>query len=205
MAKYIGQKASTMVVEDDEGNSMTLKEYIMKLARDEIVEIKKQQQSRRVTNQQSDPTLSRQWDFMLQTWIILAILSGMCAVLSAIIHQYIMSIITALIFLGSLGILLTGAFRFIILALFLMIYLFVGFLFSIFYAIALMQDFYICGSWSCEDYRLFLFQINYISNIFVAGMLYVYVRLCWSILVHQRKVTSIQMQQYAKEYYDKQK
>jgi len=203
MATYIGSKVSEMTLKDDDGNTVTLKEYMLKLVDQEIEKRKRQEKSRRITNMQSDPTQSKQWDFLLTTWIILSILSGLCAVLSAIIHQYIMSIIMALIFLGSLGVLFTGALRYIILALFLMVYLFGGFLLSVFYAVAMMQDFYRCDSWSCEEYRMFLFQINYNSNVFVAVMLFLYVRVCWAIIVHQRKITSMQMQQYTKEYYNK--
>jgi hypothetical protein len=175
-----------------------LEEKIKRLVAIELNRQKEQQRGTRILNSSNLPQQSRHWDFLIVSWAIVAILSALSAILSAITFQYVLAIIQAFIFVGSLFGLVVGGFRFVILAVFLLLWMFVAFLFTVFYSIALMPDFYNCTSTSCGTWRLFLFQVNYVVNVLVTGLVFLLVRACWIIITQHRTFTSAKMEHSAR-------
>lgn len=175
-----------------------LEERIARLVNAEIARREEQRRNTRILNTSSLPQQSRQWDFLIISWAIIAITSALSAILSTITFQYVLAIIQAGIFVGSLFGLIVGGFRFVILAVFLMLWMFVAFLFTVFYAVALLPDFYNCTSTSCGTWRLFLYQVNYFVNALVAGLVFLLVRACWLIITQHRTLTSARMEHSAR-------
>jgi hypothetical protein len=187
-------------VKTQSGETLTFEELVQRAVNAAIEQQKQQRLQARAVNASSIPQQSRQWDFLIVVWAILAILSSLSAILSAIIFQYVLAIIQAAIFVGAFIGLLVGAFRYVILALFLMLYMFTAFLFTVFYSIALMLDFYSCSSTSCAEWRLFLFDINYIVTVIVAAMTFLVARACWLIITQHRKLTSADMERQGRDF-----
>lgn len=133
---------------------------------------------------------SYQWTTLLRMWAAIAILAGVSAILSAFTIQYVLAIINAVIFLGSFLCLLTGACRYYILVLFLLLYMFAGFLLETFYIVVLLTDFFKCDSDSCRSWRIYLYQFNFLFVVFLTGTLLLVVRQCWGMLVDHREITN---------------
>jgi len=186
--------ASEFSVKLPTGEVVNLDDYIRRAVSRELDRKKTQQQNTRIANASSIPQQSRQWDFLIIVWAILAILSSLSAILSGILtiygFPYVLAIIQAAVFVGAILGFFVGAFRYIILALFLMLYMFAAFLLTTFYGVALLADFYDCNSNWCAEWRLFLYDVNYIVNIIVAALTFLVTRACWIIITQHRKLTS---------------
>jgi hypothetical protein len=192
-------------IETTDGQVLALDEYIKKAIAAAMDQRAAERRKTRITNASSVPQQSRQWDFLIVIWAILAILSSLSAILSAITFQYVLAIIQAAVFVGAIIGFLVGAFRYVILALFLLLYMFTAFLFTVFYAIALMFDFYNCSSTSCATWRLFLFDTNYIVNAIVAAMCFLVTRACWIIITQHRQLTSAALEEQGRDFIDNKK
>jgi hypothetical protein len=198
-------RATDYVKLSSTGETLTLEELIRRVVNETNAQNSQQRKQTRIVNASSLPQQSRQWDFLIITWAILAILSSFSAILSVITFQYVLAIIQGGIFVGAFISLLVGGFRYVILALFLLLYMFTAFLFTVFYAVALMYDYYNCSSTSCAGWRLFLFQMNYIVNVMVAVLVFLTTRACWLIITEHRKYTSADLAQKARNSFNPKK
>lgn len=133
---------------------------------------------------------SYQWTTLLRMWPAIAILAGVSAILSAFTIQYVLAIVNACVFFGSFFCFITGGLRYYILVLFLLLYIFVGFLFETFYIIVLLTDFYKCNSDSCRGWRIYLYDLNFFFVVLLTGTLLLLVRQCWGMLVDHREITN---------------
>lgn len=144
-----------------------------------------------------------QFDFLLQIWVFLVFLSGLSAVLCAFIMQYVLAIINACVFFGAFLCFFAGAFRYYVLVVILLIYMAAGLVLESYYAVALMKDFYMCDSDSCRDWRLILFDINYLCVALLAMTLFILVKQSWIILEDHKRIVAakveLDMQRYIKE------
>lgn len=144
-----------------------------------------------------------QFDFLLQIWVFLVFLSGLSAVLCAFIMQYVLAIINACVFFGAFLCFFAGAFRYYVLVVALLIYMAAGLILESYYAVALMTDFYMCDSDSCRDWRLILFDINYLCVVLLAVTLFIVVKQSWIILEDHKRIVAakveFEMQKYIKE------
>lgn len=142
----------------------------------------------------ADPEQSGQWDFLTRLWPAMTILGGISAILSAIIYQYVLAIVNAAVFFLGFFCFLTSFFRYPIIALALLVFAFGGLVLNAYYVISLMTDFYECTSDGCADWRLFLFQTNYIFIVILAGVLLLACRQCWLLLVENRELAHSRLQ-----------
>ncbi len=136
---------------------------------------------------------SFQWTMLLRVWPAIAILAGVSAVMCAFIFQTVLAIINAGVFFIAFGCFIVGAFRYYILLVFLLLFVFAGFLFETFYVVALLADFYRCASSSCLGWRIYLYDINYYFIVLLDGVLLLIARLCWTMLADHREITTIRL------------
>jgi len=144
-----------------------------------------------------------QFDFLLQIWVFLVFLSGISAVLSAFIAQYVLAIINACVFFGAFLCFFAGAYRYYVLVVALLIYTAAGLILEVYYAVALMTDFYKCDSDSCRGYKLILYDINYICVVILSVVLFVLAKQSWIILEDHKRIVQatveIELEKYHKE------
>lgn len=135
-----------------------------------------------------------QFDFLLQIWIFIVFLSGISAVLSAFIGQYVLAIINACVFFGAFLCFFAGAFRYYVLVIVLLLYSAVAFVLETYYAVALATDFYICDSDSCRGYKLILYDVNYLCVVLICVTMFVTTKQSWIILEDHRRIVAVKVE-----------
>lgn len=153
----------------------------------------------KVIREEGDMIQSEQWDTLTMFWPGLTILSGISAILSAVIFQYVLAIVNAATFFLGFFCFLTSFFRFEIVALILMVFAFGSFALNSYFVVSLMTDFYDCASDGCADWRLFPFQINFIFVAFLCGFLVLTFRQCYILLLDYRDIYYSKLEKPKKE------